>query len=143
MSQWNIQAKINILQELFNNTRDALTPKNKDDIRYSINKYTDIYNRHINKPKLNKTQQSKLDDTINILNDIYDFLSNRSVPNYNLSYSPTKRFIINDNYALNKIHGIKALFDSKRNSLSNDENKDIRKQIYENVKRYEIYKAKK
>ena len=37
---------------------------------------------------------------------------------------------------MNKIHSIKAVFDNKRDSLSNNEIKDTRKQIYENVKRY-------
>ena len=113
MSQLNNKKKIKMLKVLFNNSRDTLSLKNKDNIRYSINKYIDIYNQYINKTKLNKAQQSKLDDTINILNEIYDYLSNRSVPNTHLSYSPSRRFIINDNYAVNKIHSIKALFDKK------------------------------
>ena len=67
MSPLNNQEKINILKVLFNNSRDTLSLKDRDNIRYSINKYIDIYNRYINKTKLNKAQQSKLDDTINIL----------------------------------------------------------------------------
>ena len=59
--------KVYILKVLFNNSRDTLSLKDRDNIRYSINKYIDIYNRYINKTKLNKAQQSKLDDTINIL----------------------------------------------------------------------------
>ena len=142
MSPLNNQEKINILKVLFNNSRDTLSLKDKDNIRYSINKYIDIYNRYINKTNLNRAQQSKLDHTKNILNEIYDYLSNRSVSNTDLSYSRSKIFIINDNYDINKIYSIKALFDKKRNSLSNDEIKDIRKQIYENIKRYDAYKAK-
>ena len=136
MTQFNNQEKTNMLKGLFNKTRDTLSLKNKDNIRYNINKYINIYNRFINKPKINKAQQKKLDDTTNILNDIYDYLSNRSVSNDNLTYSPSVSFIINNNYAMNKIHSIKALFDNKPNSLSNNEIKDIRKQIHENVKRY-------
>ena len=136
MTQFNNQEKTNMLKGLFNKTRDTLSLKNKDNIRYNINKYINIYNRFINKPKINKAQQKKLDDTTNILNDIYDYLSNRSASNDNLTYSPSVSFIINNNYAMNKIHSIKALFDNKPNSLSNNEIKDIRKQIYENVKRY-------
>ena len=136
MTQFNNQEKTNMLKGLFNKTRDTLSLKNKDNIRSNINKYINIYNRFINKPKINKAQQKKLDDTTNILNDIYDYLSNRSVSNDNLTYSPSVSFIINNNYAMNKIHSIKALFDHKPNSLSNNEIKDIRKQIYENVKRY-------
>ena len=102
MSPLNNQEKINILKVLFNNSRDTLSLKDKDNIRYSINKYIDIYNRYINITKLNKAQQSKLDDTINILNEIYDYLSNRSVSNTDLSYSRSKIFIINDNFAINK-----------------------------------------
>ena len=113
MPELNNQEKMNILKVLFNKSRDTLSLKDKDNIRYSINKYIDIYNQYINKTKLNKAQQSKLDDTINILNEIYDYLSNRSVPNTHLSYSPSRRFIINDNHAVNKIHSIKALFDKK------------------------------
>ena len=136
MTQFNNQEKTNMLKGLFNKTRDTLSLKNKDNIRYNINKYINIYNRFINKPKINKAQQKKLDDTTNILNDIYDYLSNRTVSNDNLTYSPSVSFIINNNYAMNKIHSIKALFDNKPNSLSNNEIKDIRKQIHENVKRY-------
>ena len=136
MTQFNNQEKTNMLKGLFNKTRDTLSLKNKDNIRYNINKYINIYNRFINKPKINKAQQKKLDDTTNILNDIYDYLSNRSASNDNLTYSPSVSFIINNNYAMNKIHSIKALFDNKPNSLSNNEIKDIRKQIHENVKRY-------
>ena len=146
MTQFNNQEKTNMLKGLSSKTRDTLSLKNKDNIRYNINKYINIYNRFINKPKINKTQQKKLDDTTNILNDLYDYLSNRSVSNDNLIYSPTVSFIINHDYAMNKIHSIKALFDNKHsikalfdnkpNSLSNNEIKDIRKQIYENVKRY-------
>ena len=136
MTQFNNQEKTNMLKGLSSKTRDTLSLKNKDNIRYNINKYINIYNRFINKPKINKAQQKKLDDTTNILNDIYDYLSNRSVSNDNLTYSPSVSFIINNNYAMNKIHSIKALFDNKPNSLSNNEIKDIRKQIHENVKRY-------
>ena len=136
MTQFNNQEKTNMLKGLSSKTRDTLSLKNKDNIRYNINKYINIYNRFINEPKINKAQQKKLDDTTNILNDIYDYLSNRSVSNDNLTYSPSVSFIINNNYAMNKIHSIKALFDNKPNSLSNNEIKDIRKQIYENVKRY-------
>ena len=136
MTQFNNQEKTNMLKGLSSKTRDTLSLKNKDNIRYNINKYINIYNRFINKPKINKAQQKKLDDTTNILNDIYDYLSNRSASNDNLTYSPSVSFIINNNYAMNKIHSIKALFDNKPNSLSNNEIKDIRKQIYENVKRY-------
>ena len=136
MTQFNNQEKTNMLKGLSSKTRDTLSLKNKDNIRYNINKYINIYNRFINKPKINKAQQKKLDDTTNILNDIYDYLSNRSASNDNLIYSPSVSFIINNNYAMNKIHSIKALFDNKPNSLSNNEIKDIRKQIYENVKRY-------
>ena len=143
MSPLNNQEKINILKVLFNNSRDTLSLKDKDNIRYSINKYIDIYNLYINKTKLNKVQQSKLDDTINILNEIYNYLSNRSVPNTHLSYSPSKTFTINDNYAINRIYSIKTLFDKKRDSLSNDQIKDITKEIYENVKHCDAYKAKK
>ena len=67
MSPLNNQEKINILKVLFNNSRDTLSLKDRDNITYSINKYIDIYNRYINKTKLNKAQQRKLDDTINIL----------------------------------------------------------------------------
>ena len=143
MPQLNNQEKRNILKALFNKSRDTLSLKDKDNIRYSINKYINIYNLYINKTKLNKIQQSKLDDTINILNEIYNYLSNRSVPNTHLSYSPSKTFTINDNYAINRIYSIKTLFDKKRDSLSNDEIQDIRKQIYQNVKRCDAYKAKK
>ena len=143
MPQLNNQEKRNILKALFNKSQDTLSLKDKDNIRYSISKYIDIYNLYINKTKLNKVQQSKLDDTINILNEIYNYLSNRSVPNTHLSYSPSKTFTINDNYAINRIYSIKTLFDKKRDSLSNDEIQDIRKQIYQNVKRYDAYKAKK
>ena len=136
MTQFNNQEKTNMLKGLSSKTRDTLSLKNKDNIRYNINKYINIYNRFINKPKINKAQQKKLDDTTNILNDIYDYLSNRSASNDNLTYSPSVSFIINNNYAMNKIHSIKALFDNKPNSLSNNEIKDIRKQIHENVKRY-------
>ena len=136
MTQFNNQEKTNMLKGLSSKTRDTLSLKNKDNIRYNINKYINIYNRLINKPKINKAQQKKLDDTTNILNDIYDYLSNRSASNDNLTYSPSVSFIINNNYAMNKIHSIKALFDNKPNSLSNNEIKDIRKQIHENVKRY-------
>ena len=136
MTQFNNQEKTNMLKGLSSKTRDTLSLKNKDNIRYNINKYINIYNRFINKPKINKAQQKKLDDTTNILNDIYDYLSNRSASNDNLTYSPSVSFIINNNYAMNKIHSIKALFENKPNSLSNNEIKDIRKQIYENVKRY-------
>ena len=102
MSPLNNQDKINILKVLFNNSRDTLSLKDKDNIRYSINKYIDIYNRCINKTTLNRAQQSKLDHTKNILNEIYDYLSNRSVSNTDLSYSRSKIFIINDNFAINK-----------------------------------------
>ena len=80
MPQLNNQEKRNILKALFNKSRDTLSLKDKDNIRYSINKYIDIYNRYINKTNLNKAQQSKLDHTKNILNEIYDYLSNRSAP---------------------------------------------------------------
>ena len=102
MSPLNNQEKINILKVLFNNSRDTLSLKDKDNIRYSINKYIDIYNRYINKTNLNRAQQSKLDHTKNILNEIYDYLSNRTVSNTDLSYSRSKIFIINDNFAINK-----------------------------------------
>ena len=102
ISPLNNQDKIKILKVLFNNSRDTLSLKDKDNIRYSINKYIDIYNRYINKTNLNKAQQSKLDHTKNILNEIYDYLSNRSVSNTDLSYSRSKIFIINDNFAINK-----------------------------------------
>ena len=132
-----------MLKVLFNNSRDTLSLKNKDNIRYCINKYIDIYNQYINKTKLNKVQQIKLNDTIYVLIEIYNYLSNRSVANTHLSYSPSRTFTINDNYAINRIYSIKTLFDKKRDSLSNDEIKDIRKQIYKNLKRYDAYKAKK
>ena len=164
MPELNNQEKMNMLQVLFNKSRDTLSLKDKDTIRYSFNKYIDIYNRYINKTKLNKVQQIKLDDTIYVLIEIYNYLSNRSVPNTHFSYSPSKTFTINDNYAINKIYSIyspsktftindnyaidriysiKTLFDKKRDSLSNDEIKDIRKQIYENLNRYDADKAKK
>ena len=66
MPELNNQEKMNMLQVLFNKSRDTLSLKDKDTIRYSFNKYIDIYNRYINKTKLNKVQQSKLDDTIKI-----------------------------------------------------------------------------
>ena len=66
MAELNNQEKMNMLKLLFNKSRDTLSLKDKDNIRYSINKYIDIYNRYINKTKLNKVQQSKLDDTIKI-----------------------------------------------------------------------------
>ena len=75
---------MNMLKILFNKSRDSLSLKDKDNIRYSINKCIDIYNRYINKTKLNKAQQRKSDDTINILNEIYNYLSNRTVPNTHL-----------------------------------------------------------
>ena len=52
MSPLNNQEKINILKVLFNNSRDTLSLKDKDNIRYSINKYIDIYNRYINITKV-------------------------------------------------------------------------------------------
>ena len=66
MPELNNQEKLNMLKVLFNKSRDTLSLKDKDNIRYSVNKYIDIYNRYINKTKLNKVQQSKLDDTIKI-----------------------------------------------------------------------------
>ena len=143
MPELNNQEKMNMLKVLFNKSRDTLSLKDKDNVRYSINKYIDIYNWYIDKTKLNKVQQIKLDDTIYVLIEIYNHLSNRSVANTHLSYSPSKTFTINDNYAINRIYSIKTLFDKKRDSLSNDEIKDIRKQIYENLNRYDADKAKK
>ena len=66
MPELNNQEKMSMLKVLFNKSRDTLSLKDKDNIRYSVNKYIDIYNRYINKTKLNKVQQSKLDDTIKI-----------------------------------------------------------------------------
>ena len=143
MSQINNLEEINMLKELFNKSCDTLSPKIKDHIKYNINKHGAIYKRYINKIWLNKAQHEKLDNSISILNQIYDYLSNISASNSLLTYSPNRSFIINDNYAINKIHSIKALFDNKRASLSIDDINDIRKQIYENVKRYDTYKANK
>ena len=143
MSQINNLEEINMLKELFNKSCDTLSPKIKDHIKYNINKHGDIYKRYINKIWLNKAQHEKLDNSISILNQIHDYLSNISASNSLLTYSPNRSFIINDNYAINKIHSIKALFDNKRASLSIDDINDIRKQIYENVKRYDTYKANK
>ena len=66
MPELNNQEKMNMLKVLINKSRDLLSLKDKDNIRYSVNKYIDIYNRYVNKTKLNKVQQSKLDDTIKI-----------------------------------------------------------------------------
>ena len=86
MSQINNLDEINMLKELFNKSRDTLSPKIKDHIKYNINKHGAIYKRYINKIWLNKAQHEKLDDSISISNQIYDYLSNISASNSALTY---------------------------------------------------------
>ena len=78
MSQINNLEEINMLKELFNKSGDTLSPKIKDHLKYNINKDGDIYKCYIHKIWLNKAQHEKLDNSISILNQIYDYLSNIS-----------------------------------------------------------------
>lgn len=142
----DMKTKISDIKELFSNIHDTLSIKNKDSIRYNINKYRNIYKRYINKAKLSKAQQDKLNNTITILNEIHAYLLDKNAKKRNddnISYPPGKSFESNDNYARNKIDNIKAVFNNICHHLSFDENKYIRNQIFENVKRYDAYKIKK
>ena len=105
MEQMDMKTKISDIKELFSNIHDTLSIKNKDSIRYNINKYRNIYKRYINKAKLSKAQQDKLNNTITILNEIHAYFLDKNAKKRNddnISYAPSKSSESNDNYARNK-----------------------------------------
>ena len=78
MEKQNITNKIQSIRELFKNIRDTLSSEEISDIRLKIYRNEKIYEYYSSKTELNKNQQEKLNDAIDNLNNLHEYLSNKN-----------------------------------------------------------------
>ena len=78
MEKQNITNKIQSIRELFKNIRDTLSYEEISDIRLKIYRNEKIYEYYSSKTELNKNQQEKLNDAIDNLNNLHEYLSNKN-----------------------------------------------------------------
>ena len=78
MEKQNITNKIQSIRELFKNIRDTPSYEEISDIRLKIYRNEKIYEYYSSKTELNKNQQEKLNDAIDNLNNLHEYLSNKN-----------------------------------------------------------------
>ena len=78
MEKQNVINKIQSISELFKNIRDTLSYEEISDIRLKIYRNEKIYEYYSSKTELNKNQQEKLNDAIDNLNNLHEYLSNKN-----------------------------------------------------------------
>ena len=93
MKQVNTTRKIQAIKALFKNIRDTISRDEINDIRTKIYKNTKLYKHYANKTKLNKKQTNRLNEVINNLNELHEYLLNKeaSIDN-NAPYELDKLF---------------------------------------------------
>ena len=70
--------KIQSIRELFKNICDTLTSNEINDIRLKIYENVTRYNYYSKKTKLNKKQQEKFNEVISNLNELHEYLLNKT-----------------------------------------------------------------
>ena len=70
--------KIQSIRELFKNIRDTLSSNEINDIRLKIYENVTRYNYYSKKANLNKKQQEKFNEVINNLNELHEYLLNKT-----------------------------------------------------------------
>ena len=78
MKEQNMKNEIQSIKDIFKNIRDTLSYEEISDIRLKIYRNEKIYEYYTSKTKLDKTQKVKLNDAINYLNNLHEYLLNKN-----------------------------------------------------------------
>ena len=70
--------EIQSIKDIFKNIRDTLSYEEISDIRLKIYRNEKIYEYYTSKTKLDKKQKVKLNDAINYLNNLHEYLLNKN-----------------------------------------------------------------
>ena len=84
--------KMQSIKKLFKDIRDALSRYEINDIRLKIYQNVEYYNYYTSKKRLNKKQKAYLDDAINNLNELREYLLNKTKYEDNVSYELNNLF---------------------------------------------------
>ena len=78
MKEQNMKNEIQSIKDIFKNIRDTLSYEEISDIRLKIYRNEKIYEYYTSKTKLDKKQKVKLNDAINNLNNLHEYLLNKN-----------------------------------------------------------------
>ena len=78
MKEQNMKNEIQSIKDIFKNIRDTLSYEEISDIRLKIYRNEKIYEYYTSKTKLDKKQKVKLNDAINYLNNLHEYLLNKN-----------------------------------------------------------------
>ena len=78
MKEQNMKNEIQSIKDIFKNFRDTLSYEEISDIRLKIYRNEKIYEYYTSKTKLDKKQKVKLNDAINYLNNLHEYLLNKN-----------------------------------------------------------------
>ena len=79
MKEQNMKNEIQSIKDIFKNIRDTLSYEEISDIRLKIYRNEKIYEYYTSKTKLDKKQKVKLNDAINNLNNLHEYLLNKNM----------------------------------------------------------------
>ena len=91
-SDFYMRNEIQSIKKLFKNIRDALSRYEINDIRLKIYQNVEYYNYYTSKKRLDKKQKAYLDDAINNLNELHEYLLNKTKYEDNVSYELNNLF---------------------------------------------------
>ena len=100
--------KMQSIKKLFKDIRDALSRYEINDIRLKIYQNVEYYNYYTSKKRLNKKQKAYLDDAISNLNELHEYLLNKTKYEDNVQtyYKPIQiRGAFYGNYVLFESNG--------------------------------------
>ena len=78
MKEQNMKNEIQSIKDILKNIRDTLSYEEISDIRLKIYRNEKIYEYYTSKTKLDKKQKVKLNDAINYLNNLHEYLLNKN-----------------------------------------------------------------
>ena len=78
MKEQNMKNEMQSIKDIFKNIRDTLSYEEISDIRLKIYRNEKIYEYYTSKTKLDKKQKVKLNDAINNLNNLHEYLLNKN-----------------------------------------------------------------
>ena len=79
MKEQNMKNEIQSIKDILKNIRDTLSYEEISDIRLKIYRNEKIYEYYTSKTKLDKKQKVKLNDAINNLNNLHEYLLNKNM----------------------------------------------------------------
>ena len=79
MKEQNMKNEIQSIKDIFKNIRHTLSYEEISDIRLKIYRNEKIYEYYTSKTKLDKKQKVKLNDAINNLNNLHEYLLNKNM----------------------------------------------------------------